>query len=86
MTIQAQEFVLRLTHDELWDLCFDVERALKDAVKTHWINHQTSWLTNESKRLHRHKSISTSLGRPDLHDILIEECKKILNEFNKSKK
>lgn len=57
MDIDAKDFELKMTYEELWSTAFDVWRALEFTLETHWINHQARWEDNEQDRLRRLKSI-----------------------------
>jgi hypothetical protein len=83
MDIQANDYQIKITHDELWSLSFNVRRSLYDAFKTHWILHQKSWKKNEEQRLNSLKKMFYALGRPDLFDEIEVEAIKIFDEFNK---
>jgi hypothetical protein len=85
MDIKANDYQITVTHDELWDLAFNVRRALFDTFKTHWINHQNSWKQNEKQRLHLLQRMFFALGRPDLFEEIETEAEKTFAEFNKKR-
>ena len=86
MTIHPENFKIEMTHDEVWDLMFDIRRALESTLKTHWVNHQNVWKENEKKRLDRLNKFCLSLGRPDIYEEVFKIADDTFSEFNKGKK
>lgn len=82
MNIEAKEFELKMTYGELWTIAFNMQSALIHTLETHWINHQQTWLQNESERLKIIKSMFVALGRPELHEIVFEKAKIIFENWN----
>jgi len=81
MDITAEKFTVVFTHNELWSTAFDIQGALKDSIKTHWVNHQQNWQSGEKERLYRCKMMFVHLGRPDLYDDIIRYAEKCFSEF-----
>ena len=86
MTIEAKEFKIEMTHNELWNTAFDVKRSIETALKTHWVNHQSNWENGEKESLERCKKMFVALGRTDLFDEIFSKAKKIFEEFNENRK
>lgn len=85
MNIEAKEFKLEMTHDELWSTAHDVKNALEYTLKTHWVNHQNAWEINEQKRIARIQRFFQALGRPDLYEDIPGIAKGIFDAFNKKR-
>jgi len=83
MDIQSNNFEIKLSHDELWDLAFYVKDSLEYTIKTHWINHQDVWKKNEQKRLDVIKMMFASLGRHDVYESIFQEVDEIFIMHNK---
>lgn len=86
MNIEAKDFEIKMSYGELWSVAFDIQYAIENALRTHWVNHQDSWQNGEKDRLSRSRAMFIALGRPDLNDLIIGKAKEIFDEFNKAKK
>ena len=84
MEIQAENFIIKMTHDELWATAFDVRNSLYRTIETHWINFQNNWMKEEASRLGRLKSMFSHLGRLDLYNDILDFAEGKFREFNKS--
>ena len=82
MNIEAKKFELEMTFGELWSTAFDVQSALENTLKTHWVNHQQSWRKNEEERLCRMRNMFFALGRPDLYEQIFTKADEIFKSFN----
>lgn len=85
MNIEAKDFELRMTYDELWSTACDVKNALEYTLKTHWVNHQSSWEENEKGRMYRLRTFYNALGRQDMYQDIIPSAKRIFEEFNQKR-
>lgn len=85
MKIEAKEFELEMTYEELWSTAFEVLRSLEGSLERHWINHQTRWKDEEQGRLNRLRSMFYALGRPDLYEQIFSKADNIFNKFNNTK-
>ena len=85
MNIEARDFEVKMTYGEMWSTALDVKSALTNTLKTHWVNHQDVWKTNEEDRLIRIKIMFYSLGRPDLYESIFTEADVIFKDFNSKK-
>ena len=85
MNIEADNFKIEMTNNELWSTAFDVKRALEASLKDHWVNHQDVWEKNEKERLYRLRSFFAHLGRLDQYDDVFIRAKEIFNSFNDKK-
>lgn len=86
MNIEAKEFEIKMTHGELWSVAFDVKGQLVNTLKTHWINHQSSWKEREAPRLFIIRAMFYALGRPDLFDGIEREAEEIFKTYNDARK
>ena len=82
MKIEAVEYIVTMSHEELWATAFDIREALKSTLKEHWVYHQDNWRTNEQERLTRLKTMFKHLGRPELFEDVITTAKEIFDNFN----
>ena len=85
MNIKAKKFKIEMSHNELWSTAFDVRKALEYSLKTHWVNHQDSWITNEKESLNRCRIMFNALSRPELFEEVFKIADIIFSEFNKQK-
>jgi hypothetical protein len=85
MNIEAKDFEIKMTYGELWSTAFDVQSALHESIKTHWVNHQDSWKRNESERLQRLRNMFFALGRPELYDRIFPFADEVFAKFNAKK-
>lgn len=85
MNIEAKDFEIKMSYGDLWSTAFDVQKALEDTLKTHWINHQDVWKQKEECRLNRLRIMFYALGRPELHECIYEKAQSIFNDFNSKK-
>lgn len=83
MNIEAEKFKIEMSQSELWNTAFDIRYSIEYTLKTHWVNHQSTWLENEKERLHRMEKMFTHLGRIDLYNDIFSIAKTIFEEFNK---
>jgi len=85
MNIEANEFKIEMTHNELWSTAFDVRNSLIASLKDHWVNHQNAWETNENERLYRLKTFFAHLGRLDLYEDVFTVANDIFKKWNDKK-
>lgn len=83
MKIEAKEFIIIMSQEELWNTAFDIRNALTETLKVHWVNHQNDWRKNEEERLVRMKTMFTHLGRQELYEDVFTTAKDIFDNFNK---
>lgn len=83
MKIEAKEYIVIMSHEELWATAFDIRSALTSSLKVHWVHHQDNWKKGEEDRLTRLKTMFTHLGRPDLYEDVFTIAKDIFDTFNK---
>ena len=62
MEIKAKGYDIQMTHDELWDLYFIYESAIKYSIITHWKDHSGVWKQHEKPRLDIMEKIANKLG------------------------
>jgi len=84
MDIKADKFTLVLTYDELWNIAFDVKRALEKSINEHWVHYQDSWRSVEDNRIGYCKDMFIALGRPELMDIE-DYAERTFEAFNDAK-
>ena len=85
MEIEAKGFKIDMTSQEAYNTALDIRRSLEKSLKTHWVNHQSSWLSNEKETLYRLRMFFNALGRPDLYEEIYNIAEKIFEEYNKEK-
>lgn len=83
MKIEAKEYNISMSQEELWATAYDIRSALTTTLKEHWVRHQDNWKTNEEERLYRLKTMFTHLGRPELYEDVFTTAKDIFDNFNK---
>lgn len=90
MNIEAKEFEIKMSYQELWTIAFDIKRALEYTIKTHWVNHQDAYgggsNGRESERFKTLKTMFYSLGRPDIYEECEQMHKEIFEKHNACKK
>lgn len=84
MNIEAQNFKIEMTLNELWNTAFDIRWMLENILKTHWVNHQATWKQNETERLRRCEQMFLAVGRPDLYNEIFVKATEIFDAWNKT--
>lgn len=79
MKIQAQNFTIDLSAEELQEICTFLKSSLKKRIETHWVNHPEQWERQESKQIAIIKKMSIALGRFDIYEDLMDGAKNIFN-------
>lgn len=82
MTIEAKGYTVEMDLDELWYLAFSVKHSLEYSLKTHWINHQSSWKKNEEKKLKLLKAMFNALGKLEVYEQIFKDAEDIFKKFN----
>jgi len=85
MEIQARDYQVTMSHEDLWSIAMDVRRNLFNTFKEHWINHQNAWKGHEKQRLALLRTMFYALARPDLYEEIEREAEKTFAEFNKKR-
>ena len=82
MKIEAQNFKIEMSYDELWGTAWAVRRSIEHTIKNHWVNHQNSWLNGEKQSLSICEYMFNSLGRSDLYSDLLKYASNVFDTYN----
>tara|TARA_R110000796_G_scaffold119747_1_gene233877 strand:- start:50 stop:310 length:261 start_codon:yes stop_codon:yes gene_type:complete len=81
MNIEAKDYNIEMSYNELWTLAFSVRGSLKYSIETHWVNHQDSWEEGEREKLNVIEMMFNALGRHDLYDDIFPDAITVFKEF-----
>lgn len=76
MRIEAKEFTIKMTHDELLDIAFSLKSDILNRVR----KNKDGWIQREHRRLETLKSIFYALGMPVSYQEIYTDADKICKE------
>lgn len=85
MEIKANDYEIKMNHDELWDIAIIIRRSLISTIEGHWINNQKDWQKHEQQRLALLKQMFYALNKPEFFDNIEAGAEDIFTAFNKKR-
>lgn len=82
MNVTIEKVTISLTGNELYILALCVDFKIKQAIESHWVNHQRSWRQHEQEGLNMARELFSHCGRTDLYEEILEFAEKKFREFN----
>lgn len=86
MNIEAENFNVKCTHGELFDIAWKLNTSLMYEVQTHWIYHQEAFKRDREEIFKNVRILFVALGRPDLYNDALKKVDEMIDNHNNTQK